>query len=128
MRQRDGFTILELIIAMGLLAAVFLAVTGATATYAHGVTSSGARASALQMVDDRIQEVRMHPRYGELLIAFDGTEFDVNGMSNAVRTTKVTRTVKTVGSGEVDYTTVTVEVIRPGLVNPVSRSTIVGAP
>lgn len=128
MRARAGFTLVEVMVSLVLLGVVFGTLAGAAGRYAHGVSTSGARSAAIQMANDRIEEVRMHPQYGELQLTFDGTEFDVQGVEGSVRETRVERQVDTLTSGVVDYTVVTVEVTRPGLVRPVARTTIVGAP
>lgn len=128
MRAREGFTMVEVLVSLVLLASIFMALSGTAARYAHGVSVSGARASALQLANDRIEEVRLHPRYGELTTQFQGIEFDVNGIADSYRRTQVTRMADTLNSGVVDVTVVTVEVFRPGLTEPVERTTTVGAP
>lgn len=128
MTRRDGFSLVEVMVSLALLGVVFMALSGTAARYAHNVTASGARAAALQMANDRIEEVQMHPRYGELNAVFSGSELDVNGVRDALRRTAVRRMADTISTGVVDRTVVTVEVEYPGLLGSVSRTTIVGAP
>lgn len=128
MRAREGFSLVEVIVSLTLLGVVFMALSGTAAQYAHNVSISGARAAAIQMANDRIDEVQMHPRYGDLVTVFGGTEFDVNGVRDAMRRTTVRRQADTLSTGVVDMTKVTVEVEYPGLLQPVSRTMIVAAP
>jgi len=128
MRNRDGFSMVEVMVSMALLAVVFMALSGTTARYAHDVSASTARAVAIQMANDRLDEVQMHPRYGELSLVFGGSELDVNGIRDAMRTTTVRRMADTLDSGIVDFTKVTVEVQHPGLLHPIARTAVIGAP
>ena len=128
MRPRAGFTLTEVLVSLVLLGVVFGSLAGVAGRYAHNVATTGVRSAAIQMASDRIEQVRMHPRYGEIDLLFSGTEFDVRGIDGAVRETRVARQVDSLSSGVVDYTVVTVEVSRPGLLHPVARTTIVGAP
>lgn len=128
MRNRNGFSLVEVMVSLTLLGVVIMALSGTAARYAHGVSTSGARAVAIQMANDRIEEIQLHPRYGDLGTVFSGSELDVNGVRDAMRTTIVRRMVDTLDTGIVDRTVVTVEVHHPGLLQTVSRTAVVAAP
>jgi len=128
MRAREGFSLVEVIVSLTLLSVVIMALSGTAAQYAHNVSISGARAAAMQMANDRIDEIQMHPRYGEIATVFSGSELDVYGVRDALRRTTVRRQADTLSTGVVDMTKVTVEVEYPGLLQPISRTMIVAAP
>jgi len=128
MRGREGFTLVELLVAVVLLVIVFMGLQGAAARFAHDVVTSDRSAVAIQLAEGRIAEVRMHPNYATLDSTFAGTEVDPGGEAGLQRLTRVDHTVDTTAAGVVDYKTVTVTVTGTGLPGPVARTMILAAP
>lgn len=126
MRKENGFTLVEVIIAMLIMSTVLLAMVGTTASLIHVVSVADRNASALQLVDSRIERVQMDPNYAGLDSTYAGTESDFPTLPGYVRTTTI---VQFGGSGQaVDYKKVTVTVTGPGLTDPVARTITMAAP
>jgi len=126
MRKENGFTLVEVIIAMVIMSTVLLAMVGATASLIHVVSVADRNQSALQLVDSRIERIQMDPNYMGLDSAYAGTETGFPTLDGYVRTTTI---VQFGGSGQaVDYKKVTVSVTGPGLTDPVARTITMAAP
>ncbi len=126
MRKENGFTLVEVIIAMLIMSTVLLAMVGATASLIHVVSVADRNSSALQLVDSRIERVQMDPNYAGLDSTYAGTESDFPTLPGYVRTTTI---VQFGGTGQaVDYKKVTVTVTGPGLTDPVARTITMAAP
>ena len=126
MRSERGFTLVEVIIAMVIISTILLAMVGATSSLIHVVTVADRNASALQLVDSRIERIQMEPNYAALDTAYVGTETDFPTLTGFIRTTTI---VRFGGSGQTtDYKKVTVTVTGPGVPAPVSRTITLAAP
>lgn len=126
--NRSGFTLVEVVIALVILAAGVLAISSSTARMSRAALSAERNAAALQAVQDRLTRVLVHPGYEELDSLFDGVEDGVGAMG-FTRTTEVKRRNVDLENGEVvDFTEITVTVDGPHLDDSVIRSTVVGAP
>jgi prepilin-type N-terminal cleavage/methylation domain-containing protein len=124
-RRSDGFTLVEVVVALLLLS---VAVLGMGTTASRMATTAAAAewaALALESVEDRIVEIRMDPRYTALDSIYAGTESDVLG-SGSSRVTTVTH--ETGGSPAVDFKTIAVTVTVPQFDTKVSRKIVVAAP
>jgi type II secretory pathway pseudopilin PulG len=126
-RARDGFTIVEVILAVVLLSFVVMGFQAATGTIIHHAARSDRQAVAMQLAEDRLDWIRMDTRYGSLRALYEEEETAVDEYPGLVRTTTVVRTLRTLETGVLDYHTITVRVDGPGLRSPVTR-TIVVAP
>ena len=124
MRDQRGFTLIELIIAVGLLMLVVLGMATTTVRFVRLVAESDWRATAIELADDRIQLIAMDPDYDQLEAKYSGTE---SGFSTLDGVTRETHIVHLGGLGQ-DFKRITVTVIVPGLEQPVTRSVTVGAP
>jgi prepilin-type N-terminal cleavage/methylation domain-containing protein len=123
-RGRDGFSLIEVMIAMVILGGVLLALGRFVATFAHGEADSSVRATASTLAADRIEQVRGATNYAALDTAFGRTEPTVEGFPRFSRQTVIQRT----GGGPsatIDYKTVTVIVSNPALPTPIRRTTII---
>jgi prepilin-type N-terminal cleavage/methylation domain-containing protein len=128
MWNRDGFTLVEITVALLIFAVAVLGITASATQLVQLSTGAQAQAMALQAVNDRLSIVMISPRYAALDSLFTDTEEDVPAEGHQ-RVTDVVRSVTTHAGGKVtDYTTVTVTVSGPRVIPTVSRSVIVGAP
>ena len=128
-RGNAGFTLVELVVALVILAVALLGLSASTTGLVRSVSEEEIKATLLQAVEDRISEVRMDPRYGGLETLYENEESDVLGLDGYTRSTAVERVEASVAGGGVrDYTVVVVTVKGPGLEEPLSRRVVVAAP
>jgi len=127
-RERQaGFTLVEVIVALVILAVAVLGLASSGARLATTGATAELRALALEGVEDRLARVRLDPRYGGLDTLYAGVDTDLFGIEGLTRTTSVVH-VQTAAPGAVDYRRITVTVTGPLLTPPVSRQLIVAAP
>jgi type II secretion system protein I len=126
MRARQaGFTLLEVLIALVMLAIVTLALMTMNSRMLRGVTDDRTRTLAAASADARIAEVRSWPTYSTLDAEFGGTESNTP-LSGLTRTTTI---VRTGGTGQTnDYKRVTVRITGSGLKAAVDRTITIAAP
>lgn len=134
-RPRDGVTLVEVIVAITILTGATLVMGGFMAQFARTVGQTQARASASQLVTERLEFARAAGAYSDIdtLVRTEGPPVLTRRTASVVdtfpaysRQTWVTR----VGGGStdtLDYRVVTVEVRAPGLATPVRKTTIVSA-
>lgn len=128
MKVREGFTMVELLISLVLLAFGILGMQTATARMVRTTIAKDAETVAAQIAEDRIDEIQGDPSYSTLTARYAEPPTPVEGQPGMNRETVVTRYRQTVGAREVDYTRVTVNVTGPGLARPVSRTISIGRP
>jgi len=124
MRARNGFTLIEVMIALTILMIVLVGMASVTTRSVHVTTVSDREEAAIQLVTDRLEFVRSDPRYNSLDSLYGTTETNFATLPGFTRVTKLTR----VTTGGNDYTRVTVKVTGPGLSQPVARTITVGQP
>lgn len=124
--SKGGFTLVEITVALVILAAAVLGLTGSAAKLTTAAASAELRALALYSVEDRITEVQVDTRYAQLESLYGGVENNALGLTGYTRTTTVTH-VTTSGGQPVDYKIVSVVLDGPQLPSPVSRRLIVAA-
>jgi len=128
-RSEDGFTLVELTVALVLLTVALLGLGASTGGLIRSSVEEEVRATLLQAVDDRLAEVRMDPRYASLDSLYEDTEADVLGLEGYDRSTNITRVQQTQASGRVrDFTVVWVSVTGPALPEPLARVFVLAAP
>jgi prepilin-type N-terminal cleavage/methylation domain-containing protein len=124
-RRRRGFTLIEVMIALTLLAFVALGLSTAVAPLMHTATLSRVRTQANEVAAAQIAQVQTWPTYATLEANFAGTvsNFPEPGW------TRTTTIVRTGGAGQTnDFKRVTVTVTVPSLPSPVVRTITVAAP
>ena len=120
-----GFTLIEVMIAITILAIVILSVMNATGQMIRLVTDDRVRTVASSAADAQVALARQWPDYLSLDSAYAGVETDTPepGWTRATTITRIG------GQGQPDdYKRVTVVVTGPGLPQPVTRSITVAAP
>ena len=126
MPNQRGFTLIELIVAAGVLIMVVLGMATTTVRFVRTVAESDWRATAIELAEDRIQLIAMDPDYEQLEAKYVGTEANFPTLEGVTRETFI---VHIGGAGETeDFKRITVTVRGPGLVDPVKRSLTVGVP
>ena len=125
---RDGFTIVEVLLALLLLSFMVMGFQAATGEIIHYAAQSDRESIAVQIVEDRIDIIRLDPDYAELESRYEIVESTLAGYPGFVRTTNVVRTQQAQATGVLDYTKITVTVTSPSLRGPVARTIVIGAP
>ena len=127
--NRQGFTLVEMIIALLILTVAVLGIGATAGQMARTAGTAEVDALALQAVEDRISSIMLDPRYQWLDSLYAGSESSIVGLDQYTRETDVTR-YQLPGSGgrTIDYTRITVTVDGPGSADDVSRSLVLGAP
>jgi len=135
MKQRRGFSLVEVIVSLVLLMAGILAVQTAVVRMAHQITSDSRVLTAVQLAGDRLEQVRADPQYVNLKATYHNSptgEVDVGGNKGLTRVTVVSpyrdSTKDASGVHITDYTRVTVTVSGTGLTTPIARTVTVGSP
>lgn len=124
-RPDAGFTLIEVMVSMVILAIVLVSFQAAATQRLLGdMKVQDTRNAAVQLAADRIRQVQLDPVYNELTTRYNATEAAIAGYPGFTRVTTVTQTA----TGGQDYVTVTVEVTRPGLAVPVKRTVVIAAP
>jgi len=126
--NNKGFTMVEVITSLVILAVAVVGLSSTTTRLARIASEAETRALALQAVEDRMSQVKLHPIYQQLDSIFAETDAEVPGLPDFSRTTALERVILP-GEREgkyIDYTRITVTVDGPGLEAPISRTTAVG--
>lgn len=127
--NRHGFSLVELVVAMLLLAVVLLGLGGATAQLLSTASSSAVELAAINQVDDRIDRILSDPGYTDLETRYEGTETELEGVPGGEMETAIQQVRQDLPNGRVlDYHRITVSLDAPALRRPVSRTITVAAP
>lgn len=128
MSNRDGFSLIEVIVALVLLAIVVLGIQGMTSGVITATTRSNADVLAMQLAEDRIDLIRMDPQFGSIQTRYAGTDTAIAGWTGYSRTTAITQRRDSSSTGIIEWLKITVTVSGPGIRVPVSRTVTIGAP
>lgn len=127
MSRREGFTMVEVIVALVILAVAVLGLSASATTLSTRAVDAELRARALYAVQDRLARVQVDPRYAQLDSLYADTVPDALGMPGFTLTTTVTHVVQT-NPTPLDYKIVQVVLDGPYLGRAVSRQFVVAAP
>jgi prepilin-type N-terminal cleavage/methylation domain-containing protein len=120
----NGFTLIEVVVAIAILGGVALTVGAATGKLVRNSGDDRIATQAAAAAEAQLALVQVWPEYATIDSAFAGTA------SNTPQTgwTRVTTVVRTGGTGQAnDYKKITVTITAPGLSTPVRRSLTVAA-
>ena len=124
MADRRGFTLIEVLLALSILAVVMVGFVSTTGRAVHVAATSDREQAAIQLATDRAEQVRSDPNYAKLDSLYQATESSFPTLPGFTRTTQIVRTT----AGANDYKRITVTVTGPGLSAPVTRTVTVAAP
>jgi len=127
MSRQNGFTLLEVIVALMLLTTTVMGMQLVTAQMLHRMTISQVQLSASELAEDRLDQIRLEPDYTRLPV-YAETESAITGFPNFTRKTTVVQQRDSTSRGITDFRRITVEVRAPGLTMPVARTLVIGAP
>jgi prepilin-type N-terminal cleavage/methylation domain-containing protein len=124
--NRRGFTLIEVMAALVILGVVIVGMVASVAHFLRVVGRGDRIAAANELVEDRIEQVKMEPKYAKIDSIYAGTETNFPTLAGYARRT----TVVQVGgpTQPQDYKIVTVVVTGPGLDLPAERTVVVGSP
>jgi len=122
---RGGFTLVEVLVALVLLAVLATGVAAAAGRLASSAARDGQTLRALDLVGERLAQVASDPSYRQLETRYGG----VDATEGFTRTTTILRVLQTrTGGRTLDYKVVEVQVTGPGVPVAVRRSITVAAP
>lgn len=130
MAIRRGFTIIEVLVAIVILAVLATGVARFSATFAKTLSSSSVRVVAAGVASDRLQLIRADPRYTALVSLYNsGAGADTTGFPDYPNMHRLTYVVRDQsGTPARDRTTVTVRVIDPGMSDTVAVTSVIASP
>jgi Tfp pilus assembly protein PilV len=123
-RRLTGMTLVEVLVALVLLAGVLLALGRFSGTLARTTGTARLVATATQLVADRLETVKGAPRYIAIESLYVANETNLTGFKGFTRQTQVLR-VGGAASDSIDYKIVTVTVSNPSLTKSVRKSTVI---
>ena len=124
-RARGGFTLIEVLIALAILAGVVLTMAMSTTTSSRKVSASGSRSRAQALLDQQISRARSWPTYSTLNV-LTGTTY--NPTSNGLITSTVV-SVDTTSNRNITTVAVTITgSTTKDLATPIKRSISIAAP
>jgi prepilin-type N-terminal cleavage/methylation domain-containing protein len=124
--RRNGFTLVEMLLSIVVLAIILASVARYTGQYLHTVTTSTTRTAAAEVARERIGLVDMDPSYTTLGAVWSGTTTGFPGYPGMTRITNVSRVTGI--NPRRDYTIVTVRVMEPTMGAPIDVTTVVASP
>jgi prepilin-type N-terminal cleavage/methylation domain-containing protein len=127
MKDRRGFTLIEIMIAMVILTIISVGLAKFVATFLHTVGTSTAKTVATAVAQEQLEMIRADPSYTTLVTNYNN--LTTNGFPGYGSMSRTTRVVRTTGNNpRRDYTKVTVTVSEPTMGTPVAVTIVIGAP
>jgi Tfp pilus assembly protein PilV len=119
-------TLIEVMIALVMLSTVLLGMATFMAGYGRAVGTSSARATARELVAERLEYVKGATQYPSIEATYGGIETAIPGHPGYLRRTLVMR-VGGRPSDKYDHKVITVVVEGPGLEKPVKKTSVISA-
>lgn len=127
MKNRKGFTLIEVLISMVILTIVSVGLAKFVATFLHTVGTSTTKTVATAVAQEQLEVIRANVSYTALVATYNGNT--VIGFPGYPRMTRTTRVVRTTGAvPRRDYTTITVQVSELTMGTPINVTIVVAAP
>jgi len=126
MTTRKGLTLIEVMMALTILACAMLSMASYLTKFARTVASADVLATANEIAADQLESVKAAPRYAAIDTLYPGTTAMTGAYTGYTRVTKVSHT----GGGATDlydYRTITVAVTNSRLTKPVVKTSIIAA-
>ena len=130
MPTRRGFTIIEILVAIVILAVLATGVARFAGLFAKTITNSSVRVVAAGVANERLQLIRADPRYTRLVSLYNAGSAgaDTTGFPGYPGMHRLTYLVRDQsGSPARDRTTITVKVIDPGMPDTVAVTSVVAS-
>ena len=129
MRRRAGFTLIELLIAIVVVVIVATSFARFASQYSRSMGDSSLRLVATGVATGRLELVRADPRYARLNTLYGSSTAggDTTGFPDYPRMRRTTTLVRD-QSGNRDFTTITVKVWDPALIDTVAVTAVVASP
>jgi prepilin-type N-terminal cleavage/methylation domain-containing protein len=125
MNRDSGFTLIEVVLALTILLIVIVGLVSTTGKATHVAVTAERQAAAVELVQDKVDRVRVDPDYAGLDTLYGTTETTFPTLPGFKRVTVVQR----INSSGNDFKRITVTVTGPGVAAPgVSRTVTVAAP
>ncbi|MHB1862541.1 MAG: type IV pilus modification PilV family protein [Gemmatimonadaceae bacterium] len=127
-RARDGFTLIEVVIALLILGMALLGLALFVSRMAHAATFSRLLGTANELAADRIETIKSATTYSTLDTRFAGTETSISGLGNSGFTRQTI--IRHIGGGtsdSLDYRIVTVIVTNPAMTDTIRKTTVIAA-
>lgn len=125
-RSRLGMTLIEVMIALVLMTSVMLGMGAFMAKYGRAVGVGSAKASARELVAERLEYVKGATQYSSIEATYGGLETSIPGYAGFTRRTLVMR-VGGNPADRFDHKVITVIVNGPGLDKPVKKTSVISA-
>lgn len=127
--RRAGFTLIELLIAIVVVVIVATSFARFAAQYSRSMGDSSLRLVATGVATGRLELVRADPRYARLNALYGSSTAggDTTGFPDYPQMRRTTTLVRD-QSGNRDFTTVTVKVWDPALIDTVAVTAVVASP
>ena len=122
-----GMTMLEIIVALTILAVVILGMGQFAFNFSRTERQSEARTIAVALADQRLAEIRASPNYSGIEAAYGASETTIAGFPGYQRQTSIVHTGGPRPTYTDDYKTITVTVTSAALAAPVKKTVVVAA-
>lgn len=126
-RPRRGLSLLEVIVALGILGGVLIALGMFSARLSQSISAARFRIAAAQLVTDRLEKAKGVPRYAaieSLTVATEANLISADSIRGFTRQTWVQHVGGSVAD-TIDYKSVTVQVTHPQMVGSVRKTTVI---
>ncbi|MES2123964.1 MAG: prepilin-type N-terminal cleavage/methylation domain-containing protein [Gemmatimonadota bacterium] len=130
MRKRNGFTLLEVLLAIVILVVVATTTARFAGDFSRAMSKSSVRVTASAVAADRLELIRADPRYPRLVSLYGtGAGADTTGFPGYAQMRRTTTIVRDQsGTPPRDRTTLTVRVSDPSLKDTVAVTTVIASP